>query len=357
VTPDHSGDALARDTRAEHFRSVLGAPAILVGMRPTRPLALALLLAVSAAAAEEPSVRVATWNLENLFDAEDDPAREDPAPAPPKPPEKEKTAAEEESAEPAGPGADPGKKGETGNEVRVERPRTDAGSEEEGEAEADLRTEYTGPVAPPEERERLPIREHDFFIVFYWDRGISYESRTSLGRMKGEELAELAKRWDEGVQLQGRIGVKFALDGAVFGEHGDVAEMDDRVEIRRFFIYTTGEFFFLAPVYYKLEFGAITGDLVLNQAYFWFQDVPYVGSLQFGHFDAPFSLDAMMSSRDISLMEVASPVSAFAPGVKFGVQASGTASEDDRFTASVGWFADGQDVGKAGRGSRRWFLR
>ena len=47
-------------------------------------------------------------------------------------------------------------------------------------------------------------------------------------------------------------------------------------------------------------------------------------------------------------MEVSSPVEAFAPGYKTGIQAAGTELEK-RLTWALGWFADGvgEDLGDA----------
>ena len=45
--------------------------------------------------------------------------------------------------------------------------------------------------------------------------------------------------------------VKFALDAAAYKETGRFPEIDNGIDIRRLFLYTTGEFFFLAPVLFR----------------------------------------------------------------------------------------------------------
>lgn len=47
--------------------------------------------------------------------------------------------------------------------------------------------------------------------------------------------------------MSGRVGIKRAVDAAAFAEHGDLEPIDDTIELRRFFVYTSGEFGRLVP--------------------------------------------------------------------------------------------------------------
>ena len=73
------------------------------------------------------------------------------------------------------------------------------------------------------------------------------------------------------------------------------------------------------------------------------RELPYVGTFKIGQYDAPFSLEALGSSNDLTFMESASPTQAFAPGTKFGLQFADTARQE-KMTWALGWFADTQDT-------------
>ena len=50
--------------------------------------------------------------------------------------------------------------------------------------------------------------------------------------------------------------------------------------------------------------------------------MPYIGTLKLGQFDAPMSLEMLTGSTYSTFMEYGSPVEAFSPGLKVGVQIS-----------------------------------
>ena len=97
-------------------------------------------------------------------------------------------------------------------------------------AEKELREEYTGGALAPDE-EAIDVRSRDFFMLFYWDRGLLYELHQTLRKAEGE--TEFSRRVEKGLGLKGRAGIQFALDAAAYAERGDLPEIDDVYTARR----------------------------------------------------------------------------------------------------------------------------
>lgn len=206
------------------------------------------------------------------------------------------------------------------------------------------------PEAPEQEEtpvegtaEETPAPRKTFDMHLYWERGLNY---TVLQRVRiGNEEVFV---FDKDATLTGRIGLKLGVDTAGFFEHGDVPPLGTRIEVRRILVYTTGEFRFFYPILFKFDLGGVGDELYFSDFYFWARDVPYVGTVKIGQFDAPMSLEALSGSTNETFLEYGSPVAAFAPGLKVGLQIADH-SEDQRATWAVGYFTDGQqpDVGDA----------
>jgi phosphate-selective porin OprO/OprP len=180
-------------------------------------------------------------------------------------------------------------------------------------------------------------------LVFeaYWDEGLSYRIGRRF-RLLGQGL-RFEPRIEEKPQLAGRIGLKLQVDAAAFVERQGVPDIPDQIDIRRFFFYTNGEFFLVVPIFFNLELGVVKDGFYFDQGFLMLKEIPYVGSFKIGQYDAPLSLEALISSRDRTLMESGSPVQAFIPGTRAGIQL-GAAVADQRATWALGWFADAQDV-------------
>jgi phosphate-selective porin OprO/OprP len=176
---------------------------------------------------------------------------------------------------------------------------------------------------------------------FYWKDGFYFDVKQKF--ILGEPQRLIPDQFNEHIKLRGRIGFKLALDAAAFATGESLEDIEDDLEVRRARLYTTGDFFFLVPIYYKIEFGIIKDKFYVENGYIWFKNLPYLGNLTLGHFEAPMTLEASGSSRDLTFMEAGSPIQAFAPGVKLGIQV-GRSAFDERITWAVGWFADAGDV-------------
>lgn len=200
----------------------------------------------------------------------------------------------------------------------------------------------TAPQVDEETAAPTPTPERAFLFEAYWENGVQYRVRQAL-RAPGLLLPETSLG---AVKLSGNIGLRLAVDTAAYAETSRLPDFGGGIDVRRFFVYTDGRFEYLFPVFFSLEFGVVESGFYFNEGTFWFENLPYIGRLQFGQFKAPFALDAIESSRDLTFMEQASPLEALAPGSKVGIMGANTAF-DRRLTWAAGWFADGQktDVG------------
>lgn len=199
------------------------------------------------------------------------------------------------------------------------------------------------PSSSPAPGEAGAEERRSFDLRVYWERGLNYTvmQRVHIGH---EDIFV----FDRDARLTGRIGAKIGVDVAGYFEDGTIPELGTRFGLRRALFYTTGEFRFFYPVLFKFDLGGVGDELYFSDFYFWVRDLPYVGTVKFGQFDAPMSLEALSGSTYSTFMEYGAAVEAFAPGLKVGIQIADH-RQDQRATWAVGIFTDGQqpDVGDA----------
>ena len=196
----------------------------------------------------------------------------------------------------------------------------------------------------------------------YWEQGVRYRffSRPRVTLDGGLPALSLG----EEPLIEGRVGFKLNVDGAAFVARDGMEDVPDRIEVRRAFLTSSGTVHLLHPVQYNLEVGLIGGDVYLDSAWLMWRNVPWVATIKLGGLDAPIGFDNIVSSRDRTFMEVATPVEAFVPATSLGLQAR-RAHHDGRGTWTLGWFTVGQrrDVGDQSRALARvvarttWLLR
>jgi phosphate-selective porin OprO/OprP len=161
----------------------------------------------------------------------------------------------------------------------------------------------------------------------------------------------------EEMKMSGKIGAKFAVDGAAFAT-SDSLDFDAGAELRRARVYARGDCLLVLPVSYELEVGYVPGSFYIESSYLSFKNIPAIGELKGGQFQPPMSLEMITSSRDIAFMETAAPVQALAPGTSAGVQI-GKPVFDRRATWKLGLFTDGvgTDFGDATKDYGRAIFR
>ena len=105
----------------------------------------------------------------------------------------------------------------------------------------------------------------------------------------------------EELQMSGKIGAKLQVDGAAYVTGNQFKGFDDGFEVRRFRVYAQGDCLLLMPVSYEIELGYIPNQFYIENSYLAFRDLPWIGELKFGQYQAPMALDAVTSSRDTTI--------------------------------------------------------
>ena len=159
-------------------------------------------------------------------------------------------------------------------------------------------------------------------------------------------------------KMTAQIGAKLAVDGAAYVTGKEFTGFDAGVEVRRARVYAKGDCLLMLPVSYEVEIGYIPNQFYIENSYLAFRNIPGIGELKVGQYQAPMSLDMVTSSRDLTFMEPAAPLQALAPGVAAGMEV-GRPVLDQRATWRFGLFTDGvgKDYGDASREAARAIMR
>lgn len=180
-------------------------------------------------------------------------------------------------------------------------------------------------------------KERELRVDVGWDRGLTYEYKQRLlvlDRLGGPT-------WIDDLSVRGRVGGSLYLDAG--WTRGDpVAEGFD-FSVRRARLYTQGRLGYGATTEYKFEFATSDGSFFLNDFYLRWRPERFADSLRVGYFDPPATLQNLVGSGSRVLMEVASPVGAFAPGFRLGVDTGGT-TESPSLTWLLNLSTVGQEV-------------
>jgi phosphate-selective porin OprO/OprP len=213
-----------------------------------------------------------------------------------------------------------------------------------------------------------PRNNNAFHWKFSWQGwdglhfGLSRESRFKdpladiRARMQGSNSIQFFHL--EQMKMTGKIGGKLALDGAAYVTGRDAGGFDPGIELRRARLFARGDCLLVLPVSYQLEIGYIPSQFYIEESYLSFKNLPLIGELKLGQYQAPMGLDVVSSCRDITFMESAAPLQALAPGVNAGFQI-GQAILNQRATWKLGFFTDGvgKDYGDATTDYGRAVLR
>lgn len=140
--------------------------------------------------------------------------------------------------------------------------------------------------------------------------------------------------------MAANLGVRFAVDAAGYVAGREFTGFDGDVEVRRARVYAKGDCLLVMPVSYQIELGYVPWKFSLEDTFVSFKDLGFLGRLKIGQFQPPMSLDAITSSRDITLMELAAPVQALAPGSDAGFQI-GRPVFHEQMTWAFGLFSEG----------------
>ena len=114
---------------------------------------------------------------------------------------------------------------------------------------------------------------------------------------------------------------------------------DDGLEFRRARLFVKGTIY--DTILFKAQYDFAGGDADFRDVYIGYESP--IGRVQVGHMKEPLSLEQLTSSRFITFMERALPVTAFVPDRNSGAIAYGPVDED--WAYSLGWFRDSDTFG------------
>lgn len=181
-----------------------------------------------------------------------------------------------------------------------------------------------------------PAPEPKTELEMGWDDAPTYRLVQRFPTIRGYDPTGLV----QDVRLEGRIGGSLVLDGGLLG--GSAIENRWDGKVRRLRVSTRGAFTYGFPTEYKVELGIESTRFFLNDFYLRWRPRRFgVDTIRVGYFDPPMSLEALSGSTDRSLPEVAPPVAAFAPGLRGGVEVTGSFDRPD-----VGWALSLASVGQ-----------
>jgi phosphate-selective porin len=177
--------------------------------------------------------------------------------------------------------------------------------------------------------------ENSFEWNFRWEDGPVYEMWVLTPELQEQDRIGITR--DLGVV--GRIGGSLFLDGGFVS--GEGLGNSWNVDLRRLRIETLGHVSHWLETDYKVSFGFEKDKAYLND--FWLTWKPgWVDRIRIGYIDPPFSIQALTTSQSRSFMEEPSPVSAFAPGYRLGLEARDRILDPD-----IAWTASLSSVGQS----------
>ena len=205
-------------------------------------------------------------------------------------------------------------------------------------------------ASDPEGAEPPPSRTE---LRVGWDAGPTYGVVQRFPTLRAYDPTGVV----QDVRLEGRIGGSLYLDGGLLG--GSATSNGWEAAVRRLRLATSGRFDYGFRTEYKVEFALESTSFYLNDFYLRWRPGRFgVDTIRIGYFDPPMSLEALASSSDRSLPEVAPPVAAFAPGLRSGIEIAGAFERADvAWAVSLASVGQTQPFGDASTGTARGGLR
>ncbi len=154
------------------------------------------------------------------------------------------------------------------------------------------------------------------------------------------ELVEKSKKDKRAEEITYKIFGRVNFDASWISGDGIAYDTDDGAEVRRARLGVKGTLYDLFD--YKMEYElsgseAEIKDLALSTQI-------GLGTLEFGHFKEPFSIEELTSSRFTTFIERALP-NVFAPGRNLGIQLSDDTTDQNGMTWAIGLFRETDDGG------------
>ena len=190
----------------------------------------------------------------------------------------------------------------------------------------------------PADNHQVSATDTNVFGVLWWSEGLNYSLSQRIASAETNELG--IPLVNESISMTGRLGIKGAFDAAAFASARGQESVKNGAEVRTFRFYTTGDFTWRSPTYFKLELGVVDQNFYLHEAYLRFKEVPYVKNLTVGYIGAPLTMENLTAFGDLTFMEPAAPAQAFSPGNRTALQIDGNWREQ-RMSYQMGFYGTG----------------
>jgi len=165
-------------------------------------------------------------------------------------------------------------------------------------------------------------------------------------------------KWNEGYKVESKDGafkMKFGgrimYDLAFFDQDSRITEefgeLKSGSEFRRLRLFNAGEIY--DNVTYKVQLDFAGGKVAFKSVFIQFNKIPVLGQLRVGHFKEPFRLEALTSSKYITLMERSFNMP-FSPDRNAGAMIFNE-TPDQRFGWQLGIFRNANSFGDDNSGS------
>ena len=157
-----------------------------------------------------------------------------------------------------------------------------------------------------------------------WDAGLTYKFDRVI------PFPHIAPKARDPVlpdfSLTGRFGGSFLIDGGHLDEFADDTN-HEQVKLRRGRLFTSGVYRGFFDYSYRVQFAVEGSEFFFNDFFIRHLFGSGKHAFQVGYMDPPVGMQALASIGDYGLMELPAPVSALAPGMRFGIQYDGTNKE------------------------------
>jgi phosphate-selective porin OprO/OprP len=185
----------------------------------------------------------------------------------------------------------------------------------------------------------------------YWDDGIRFRF---LPKPQATEEGLPAPPGEESFWITGRVVLGLQVDSDNYWTSNGLEDIQSGWQVRRFRLGVRGEIHAFGDPSYAATFELAGTNPQWSDTYLLWRGLPWIGNLKVGNFSPPFSLEALISSNNLTFMEEASPVQALSPGNRVGFQI-GTPVWDETVTWALGLFTavETQDVGDTTRDAGR----
>jgi phosphate-selective porin OprO/OprP len=170
--------------------------------------------------------------------------------------------------------------------------------------------------------------------------------------IQAQEKPTWTSTWSNGYKVERsdkmfkmKFGGRIMMDWAFFAQDDDIeaafGELKSGVEFRRLRFFNSGQIY--ERIKYKVQLDFSGGDISFKDVYMEVTEVPALGNLRIGHFKEPFRLEALTSSKYITLMERSQHIP-FSPERNSGIMFHNS-TDNGKISWQAGFFRNADSAG------------